>query len=161
MFSFFKSKDKSVWDQIFTTSPQYKEFKPIIRDFFEPDKIDYKKFLANYKVLEHQSVKLFEQYIDFTDDEKFLKGHNTKGIDKLASIIDRPLGYYEWFIAAYPDVVNWATDLSDEEFVEYFGDPDKLEHMMNNEKRFKNEFLRIIVDMYLKIKKKKLETSEI
>lgn len=149
---------KTIWDEIFKNSSQYKDFKPIFKDFFIPDNIDFKKFLANYKVLEHQSLKLFKSYIELTENEKWLEEHYTKNIGKLAGIMDRPLGYEDWFVAAYPDVVNWAADLSDEKLILVFNNP-KEEDVMNSNKQIKREYLRMLANEYKK--KHELETSNL
>jgi hypothetical protein len=80
-----------------------------------------------------------------------------------------PLGYPNWFVAAYPDVMLWATkaaDASDSDSILFkaFGiekteDFENLQ-LLDNQKHFKNEFLRKLVDFYLRTTNLTLECSK-
>src|SRR3990167_3406699 len=103
----FFNKNKSVWNDIFKDFPD-KKYSAEMVEMLSSDNIDPDKFIANLKVMRAGSVEIFEISMDLHPEDKSFKGKNTKTIDKFTFAFDRPAGYYDWFVAAYPDVVDWA-----------------------------------------------------
>jgi len=65
-------------------------------------------------------------------------------------VINRPLGYPMWFIAGYPDIVNYfSLPGQDKEMEGLFGDIPTEEGLDENQ-TFKMSVLRKIVDLYKK-----------
>jgi len=125
----------------------------IVDKFLIPDNISSFSFKGNYEILRHNSRKLYQAHALLVDEPDFSK-HGTKSIDELARFGNQPLGYRDWFIAAYPDVVLWFQDVKDKKAMEIMGNPSE-EDIFDEEHKIKGEYLRKIVDSY----KKKLECS--
>jgi hypothetical protein len=125
-----------------------------IKAFLSQDNVDLVKFMANYEIMKNGSVEVYRASIRLHSEED-LSGHMTPSIEKVASPIDRPLGYPNWFVAAYPDIVLWASELEDDELLSILGDVSE-ENAFDKDHRFKRECLRKVVDAYIN-KGKRLE----
>jgi|SRR3989338_7548917 len=127
-------------------------FVPIVRNFFIPDRIDLRKFLANYHILLNEGREIWKMRAHLTGDVDYSE-HGTKSIDVLGLSINRPIGYEKWFVAAYPDVVLWGvTSLKkdgDNALGKILGDVE-LENLISKEGIVKQEYLRKIVDVFKK-----------
>lgn len=158
LFSIFSKTTKrdSEWQRFIDGAPDGKTkqiLTYIVDNFFIPDKINSLSFKANYEILRHNSKELYQSHASLVDEPDFSE-HGTKTIDELAKLGNQPLGYRDWFIAAYPDVIMWFQDVKDEEAMEIMGNPSE-EDVFDEERKIKGEYLRKIVDSY----KKKLECS--
>lgn len=118
----------------------------IVKNFFIPDNIDEKKFKANFEILRNNSRELYKIYAGLMNEPDFSK-FGTVSIDKLAKVYNQPLGYRDWFMAAYPDVVNWFQDIDDEEAMKILGNPSN-EETFDEEHKIKIEYLRKITDSF-------------
>jgi len=160
LFSVFSksSRRNPEWQRFIDGAPdgQTKQILTYIVDtFLIPDSINPVSFKANYEILRHNSRELYQSHASLVNEPDFSK-HGTKTIDELAKFGNQPLGYRDWFIAAYPDVIMWFQDLKDEEAMEIMGNPAE-EDVFDEEHKIKVEFLRKIVDSY----NKKLECAQI
>ena len=77
-----------------------------------------------------------------------------------------PLGYPNWFVAAYPDVVAWAieaVDSSEQNILKAFGFVSVEEYekydRLDEERHFKHELLRKLVDFYIEYINSRLECA--
>ncbi len=125
----------------------------IVDSFLIPDNINPVSFKANYEILRHNSRKLYQSHASLANEPDFSK-QGTQTIDELAKFGNQPLGYSDWFIAAYPDVIIWFQDVKDEKAMEIMGNPSE-QNIFDEEHKIKGEYLRKIVDSY----KKRLECS--
>lgn len=120
MFNFF---NKLHWEQFLLDikdGPEKIDASYMVNDFFIPDQINIKKFLANYQIISHGSRELYQQEIKLFGVPDYIQ-HATPTIDTFSNIIDRPIGYDNWFIAGYPDVVDWFRNMPEEEIPIIFG----------------------------------------
>lgn len=120
-----------------------------IKDFLLSDNIDGNKFKANFEILKNQSREIYKSSSELLN-EPYLGDEGTHSIDKLAPRTNRPLGYSDWFIAAYPDVVLWCSNLPDEIFQDILGDDSEKEGL-DKDQEIKLIYLRRIVNAYKKI----------
>lgn len=125
----------------------------IVDNFLIPDNISPVPFKANYEILRHNSRELYKSHASLVNEPDFSE-HGTKTIDELAKFGNQPLGYRDWFIAAYPDVIMWFQDVKEDKAMEIMGNPSEVD-VFDEERKIKGEYLRKIVDSY----KKKLECS--
>lgn len=107
-----------------------KHLTEVVEMFLKLDEINETCFMSNYR---------------FLSDNIDVNG-TTKSIHHFSSI-NIPLGYDKWFIAAYPDVVNWFQDLSDKEMTLVLGNVDK-KNFFDDKHKVKMVFLRKIVDSF-------------
>jgi hypothetical protein len=145
------------------------DFNFLVNNFFIPDKIEFVKFSANFHAVINDSAELYSLYAQFDEVEKELSNNITKSMQGMDLLGGVPLGYPNWFVAAYPDVMLWATkaaDASDSDSILFkaFGiekteDFENLQ-LLDNQKHFKNEFLRKLVDFYLRTTNLTLECSK-
>jgi hypothetical protein len=154
MFNFL---NKLNWKQFLEDTeetPEKINVSRMVNDFFIFDRIDIKKFMANWQILKCSGSR------ELIKSESKLLGninYSTSSIDIFAFPIDRPIAYDNWFIAGYPDVVNWFRDIDEKEVISIMGTSSE-EDCFNIEHRFKFEYLRKIVNAF-KNKKNKLECS--
>lgn len=159
LFSIFSktSKRDSEWQRFVDGAPDKKTKEVLgfmVDNFLIPDKINPVSFKANYEILRHNSRGLYKSHASLVDEPDF-SNDGTKTIDELAKLGNQPLGYRDWFIAAYPDVIMWFQDLKDQEAMEILGNLSDNE-VFDEEHKIKSEYLRKIVDSY----QKKLECSK-
>lgn len=155
---FWKSKVNSDWKSLVDVAE--KKVKPMLEEtitmLFMPDNIDPQKFKANHMIATARARSVAESRARLYGEEDLLK-YATKSIDKCVGLLDKPLGFPNWFAAAYPDVIEWQKELSDddlEKMIEGFDQND----LFNEDHQFKTKYLRIFVDSYLK--KHKLECAK-
>jgi tetratricopeptide (TPR) repeat protein len=118
-------------------NPQY-----IITSFLLPDGINIDVFKANLLFLEIGMLPLYQG--EYEPSESILK---------YESILIRPVGYPEWFIAAYPDTIDWVDEKVTEDKSNLSKITQKDFHFLQNESNFINgkfsfEILRNILDYY-------------
>lgn len=112
-----------------------------------PDDIDKRKTMANLLVLQHGSYKLAESYSRFDEEQKELLKFATNSIKKIDPLRGIPLAFTHEFVATYPDIIVWWSNLSDEkqeELLENFDEND----LLDNGKKIKQKYLRVIIDAY-------------
>lgn len=80
-------------------------------------------------------------------DEPELSIYGTASIDEFAKFGNQPLGYQNWFIAAYPDVILWFQDIDDKKALYLLGNPIE-DAVLDNDRKIKIEYLRKIIDAY-------------
>lgn len=119
-----------------------------IENFLVLDNIDLLKFKANYEILKNETKEIYQATAKL-HSEPDISESATSSIYKLGPIINRPFGHPEWFIAGYPDVVNYFSLLEEHKMENIFGAVSKNE-VLNENGKFKIPFLRKIVDMYKK-----------
>lgn len=148
----FALKNFGEWNDIIDNSPDDAEKNimiNILENFFLPDNIARNKFLGNLQILEYNDRGLAHQSLSLRSELDFTK-FASQSIDNLAKFGNKPLGHYDWFIAGYPDVVNWAMDLDDAKLIEITGiiNPDNESEFFNEENKFKDKYLRKLVDKF-------------
>lgn len=154
----FRNEELGEWKSL-VNKVQDKETKKyltnFVKNFYIPDNIDTKKFQGNTQVLQHTDRKLATQYISFDSRIEDFTPFATLSIDGLAGIGNRPLGYTDWFVVAYPDVITWAMNLDDSDFIKITGvkDPNNELEFYDKDKQFKPEILRKIINSFLDTKK--------
>lgn len=142
---------------------EWEEFKEMNADIFEepiiiemidqfmiPDRININKFAPNYMILKNGSREIYSASAKLLN-EPDLSRDGTLTIDWMANIFNRPLGYSFWFMAGYPDVVKWFSNL-EEEKMKFLLD-DFVEDYMDNNDKLRLPILRKIVDSYKIINK--------
>jgi len=147
-----------VWENLLKEMEQdeegTKEFRQIVGNFLIPDDISPNKFRANW-------IALFRHGVPSLLDD----GENvnpTPSLQMFSLVTNRPLGYPEWFLAAYPDVASWVTtsvEEDEETFSNIFGNISDDE-LLDGEGRIKGEFLRTLIDTYCMETGRTLECSE-
>lgn len=146
MFNYF---NKLQWEQFLADTdetPEKIEASQMVNDFFIPDQINIRKFTANYQIIGHGSRELYKmdaKLFEYPDYSKY----GTPSIDIFAFSIDRPIGYDKWFIAGYPDVVDWFRNMPEEEIPIIFG-TSLGEDCLNGRHKFKFEYLRKMVNAF-------------
>ena len=119
---------------------EMKYIDEIINDFLKRDNISEISYKSNYQVL-----------LSYSDEKVYIK--TTPTIKKF-SFIDKPIFYENWFLAAYPDVVDWFQYLDEDKMSLILGT-----NRTNSFEKPDLKTLRKIVDSYLIIGKH-LECSE-
>jgi len=109
-------------------------FKILISSFFMPDKILVKEFIANMNMLKGN------------EESYYAKENATKSLKNLQRVY--PPFYPNWFIAAYPDVVNWILDNHEKSSVFMTLTDERLIELEENTK-LKNDFIRKLINEYL------------
>lgn len=146
------SSDDELWDNLLssTTEPDVKEILRFIKKhFFDKDDVKPVRYFANHAILMRGNRELASQYAE-AGGELDLSRYGTKSIDWLAELGNRPVGYDDWFMAAYPDVVKWASHMADsqqESFNELLGNPTE-EHFFDKNGKVDMKYLRQLVDIY-------------
>lgn len=146
-------KGENEWEKLMRSAdPETKKlFAPIVKDFFIPDDISVAKFSNNWHAVIYRNER---------------SENVTKTIEQMDLLLGIPLGYPNWFVAAYPDVVSWAAkaaDSSETKILEALGFKNVEEYekydRMDEEKHFKHELLGNLVNYYLKNVDGNLECS--
>lgn len=125
-----------------------------IKNFLKEDNIDISKFLANSEIMKNETKEIYQatarlhSQIDISDNA-------TKTIHWMALIYNQPLGYPKWFMTAYPDVVFWVSNLTEEitegNILPFIGEISEKD--LDGNREFLLSFLRKIVDAYKNINK--------
>lgn len=161
MFGIFRKSinHKNLWEEhlqsIEPGSEQDRELRPVIERFFMPDNIDFNKFIANYQLL---------------TDEHTLTSCPTKSTRGFQRRENRPIGYPIWFLASYPDVASWFTQLfiedihsAEKTYEAVFGKYDEAalenEFLDQESQMIKTQYLRTLINYYLANVKRKLECA--
>lgn len=160
LFSMFSKTTKRdpKWQRFIDGAPDKRTKEVLgymVDNFLIPDKINPVSFKANYEILRHNSRELYQSHASLVSEPDFSKD-GTKTIDELAKFGNQPLGYRDWFIAAYPDVIMWFQDVKDDEAMKIMGNPSE-EDVFDEDHKIKAEYLRKILDSY----NKKLECTQI
>lgn len=116
----------------------------MIDQFMIPDNINVTKFVANYMILKNGSREIYSASSKL-NNEPDLSNEGTFSIE-FFSPIDRPLGYPLWFIAGYPDVVKWFSDLEEEKIISIVGN--LTQDSADEDGHLKLFVLRKMVDAY-------------
>lgn len=150
MFFFNKSK----WEKLQEDYSIQAYFREGIAKLMIPFKIDIKKFCVNLDCFENR----------YSYSYKYGQG-STFSMISLAEAIDTwnlPLGYPNWFYAAFPDVVCWLLTKEGFDAVDQqcraINDTEAVDP---NSRKLKVDILRLLVDNYLEVKSKKLEVSRV
>lgn len=119
-----------------------------------PDEVDPKKAVANLFVLQQGSYKVAQavsklNYDDDGNQQDIIKDA-TESIKKVADpLFMVPLGFPSDFVAAYPDVMLWWNELSDEDQEKITNNFDE-HNITDKEGYIQKEYLRALIDAYLK-----------
>ena len=121
-----------------------------ILEFLNEDKINLVKFRANREIMKDQSLEIYKASVQLRS-ELDLSKDITPSIEWVADVLNQPLGYPAWFMAAYPDVVFWASKLAEKSTEENtfpiignFSEKD-----VSDNGKMNISFLRKIVDAYV------------
>lgn len=165
-----KVKESVTWEslgkEIEEDDPEKaKEFAQIAASFLIPDKISPCIFRTT-------SIQLVRTPItDLLVEECDKKAVATPSLKRLSSVDNRPIGYPEWFMAGYPDVVIWAANIfspmrvsSDESlaknsFHDIFGDTSSESELLDADGFIKHRHLRALVKAYREKTGRALECS--
>ena len=116
-----------------------------VKKFLEQDNIDMAKFLANSEIIKNETKEIYQATTKL-HNQNDISDNTTKTIYWMALIYNQPLGYAKWFMAAYPDVVKWFSNLEEEKIVSIIGNP--TQDYVDENDNFKLPILRKIVDAY-------------
>ena len=155
MFNLF---NKLKWKKFLANMEEIPEkviFTQIVNEFFIPDSVDIRKFMANYKILSHGSRELYKSSTELLKEPDFSQD-GTPTIDTFLNILDRPVGYGKWFFAGYPDVIKYFSDLEDEKITRFILSNSLEENHVDEKNMLKLEYLRKMVNEF-KNKGNKLE----
>lgn len=142
-----------------------KDFAHIVKTFLIPDNINPNNFIDNWIMLTHGGSFGFAYYYKEDIDP-------TPSIEKFFSaILDRPKGYPDWFLVAYPDVATWAVEIWYEAlnrhddsmilslFSENIFSSIYKDDLVDRNGRIKHKHLRALINKFCVIKNKNLECS--
>lgn len=122
------------WIDFLSSTDINNDFKILINQFFILDNILVMDFIANSNVLQGG------------EEAYFAKKHATKSLKQLQRVF--PPFYPNWFIAAYPDVVNWLLDNHEKSKV--LGTlTEKILIELEQDTQLKNDFIRKLINEYL------------
>lgn len=116
--------------------------------FLDQDAIDQLKFFANLEIIKNGTKDIYKAQKRLNNEDD-ISDRATKTIEWMASPLNQPLAYPLWFMAAYPDVVKWMSDLDDENIIAITGE--LSEDSVGENGYFKLSILRKIVDGYKKL----------
>lgn len=116
-----------------------------ITKFLELDNINTSKFLANSEIIKYETKEIYQATVKLYPQED-LSADVTETIHWIALAYNQPLGYPQWFMAGYPDVVKWFSDLDEEKIISIVGD--LTQDDMDGNSHFKLPILRKLVDAY-------------
>lgn len=142
--------DKATWKKAQEDYSNSAYFREGIAKLMIPYKIDMKKFNVNFDCFKNR----------YSYSHKYSQG-STFSMIQLAEYLDvwnLPMGYPDWFYAAFPDVVCWLLSKEGLNTAEQqLGALDDVEDP--NSGKLKIDILKALVELYLIIKSKKLEVS--
>lgn len=149
-------KDIQVDDQ-----QKAEEFWQIVTSFFIPDNINPSKFRANS--IELIRSPLIDQLLEADDTAE-----RTQSVQRLLDVGNRPIGYPEWFLAGYPDVVIWAAnmfspirvsrnEIDENLFRRVFGSIRNKNEMLDGDGFIKHRYLRELIKAYRENTRRNLE----
>lgn len=151
---FFRNRGLREWGKLADKIQDEKTrqyFINFVKNFYIPDCIDIKKLQGNSQILQYHNRSLAISFISLENNIEDFTQFATPSIDGIAAIGSKPLGYDDWFIIAYPDVVEWVMNLNNQEFINTVGvgNPNDETLFYDSEKKIKSEILRKIVNNYL------------
>ncbi len=120
--------------------------KEEMQKFLEEDNIDFLKLSANLEIIKNGNKEIYRANAKFhgVDD---ISDSATNTVEWVAHILNQPLRYPQWFMAAYPDVVKWfAESLEDSEIIDIIGE--QTEDFFDENNNFNFSILRKIVNAY-------------
>ncbi|HQV77512.1 MAG TPA: hypothetical protein PK301_03405 [Chitinophagales bacterium] len=130
------------WERILNDNPNNEYFRNIVMDFLKPDLIDSEKFTNNLELIHA------EYYFEI---EKILRKNKlTTTMSYYSNLENRPSGFPDWFLAAYPDVSKWfSKNIDSIEKIPLFKNIfDKSENFIQDG-TIKNEVLRVMIDYFI------------
>ena len=116
-----------------------------ITRFLELDNINTSKYLANSEIIKYETKEIYQASCKLHREDD-LSGDRTETIDWVALVYNQPPGSPLWFMAGYPDVVKWVSDLDEEKITSILGDLTETDMDENN--YFKLPILRKLVNAY-------------
>jgi len=134
-----KQEKITTWYELLNSNDVQERTKKIIRAFFFPYGISITKYFFNCDLIKNPHKK-----------------YNSECENKISPALyfflvfdhKKPQGYPDWFLAAFPDVLKWATEDNWEEVVSYLEQNISEEDFMeDNHIRF--DHLETIIDMYI------------
>lgn len=111
------------------------------------DKFDERKIAANLFVLKHGSYEVAKSFSIFDEEQAELIKFATKSIMKIDPLGGLPLGFPYEFVAAYPDVVLWWNDLSNNKQEHLFENINENDLFDENNK-IRQKHLMVVVNAY-------------
>lgn len=147
MFGF--NSNKSQWEKIASQCDDY-YFKEAIESLFIPFKVSLKKFAINMNCMEIGNSYSYEYSSPSTPH---------LGDWCMMPQWERPLGYAEWFYAAFPDVASWVMTAPGRKAVEaaLAGIPD--DEYSGSNCRLRIPILKRVVQAFVNNSRFPLETS--
>jgi len=154
-----KMQNSVTWESLFgdieaDDPEEAQEFWQIVTGFLIPDNISPTKFRANNIDLVRTPLT------DLLLDEADKKAVPTPSLKTLRSVGNRPIGYPEWFLAGYPDVVIWAANifspmrvsrnepLAKNTFRDILGNISSENELLDGDRFIKHRYLRALVEAY-------------
>jgi len=132
------------WNSILNANPPDEHFYFIVDNFFKHDKINPLKFENNLQFLQYQYAS--QPYL------------LSPAIFYFRDAVNRPFGYEDWFMAAYPDVGRWTSENADLlENISPFKEQLELEE--EDGFRMSYTFLRLLIDYYKRNVRRRLECA--
>jgi hypothetical protein len=149
------------------------ELKGIINDFIITDKVNPLSFSSNYEALLGGGIPSARELLGTERDNK-----QTSSLSHFISVVNRPLAFPLWFVAAYPDVLLWFENTG-ERYIETHGQDEdgltafhkrvfrigavapnlKEEDLIDNKGYIRPDILKSLVQSYKDETGKELETA--
>lgn len=143
--------DRNTWKKAQEDYSNSAYFREGIAKLMIPYRIDIKKYNVNLDCFKNR----------YSYSHKYSQG-STFSMIHLAEDIESwnlPLGYPDWFYAAFPDVVCWLLTKEGLDVAEqHFGAADDITDP--NSGKFKVDVLKAMIELYLVVKSKNLEVSK-
>lgn len=130
------------------------KFSEILDKYDSPDVIFFPFLIADGINLDIFTVNYL--YLEIGVNEVFPGGYEpSDSVVQYGTLITRPICYPDWFIAAYPDVVEWFENKVSIEKSNFYSISKKFDYIFNNDRKyieckFSFENLRNILDYYKK-----------
>ena len=120
--------------------------KEEMEKFLEEDNIDFLKLAANLEIIKNGNKEIYRASAKLHGVND-ISDSATNTVEWVSDILNQPIGYPQWFMAAYPDVVKWfAESLGDNEIIDIIGEPSQDFFDENN--NFNFSILRKMVNAY-------------
>ncbi len=143
-----------MWDNIVSENIKNEELVSVANDFFKPDYINPIVFFENIKIAEAGIYEL-EMYQEQFDSLKI-----SPTMHFFKEYFNRPTGFPLWFMAAYPDVVKWASiNINKYKEHPYFKNCFSRKESFIKEDLIKTEVLRLFINFYKENVINKLECA--
>ncbi|MBU4293915.1 MAG: zinc ribbon domain-containing protein [Actinobacteria bacterium] len=170
---------KKIWKDLFHSSEAEglsiasKEDIEEIIDMLIADKIDPQIFISNLEALLRGGMPSFNDFLGTEEKPK-----TSKSISSFTFVVNRPMGTPLWFLAGYPDVMNWFNDQEEKHIKSHNRDYDDWEteiaklwgldtedkninenQIMNSDGKLHPKYCNNLKKHYKETTKKKLEVS--